>query len=137
MKPYSLSQIEEAVRLSFALDTCSPDDVQDWSPGNSSRGHCAVTSLMLLDFFGGDLLCAEVHVGDRRTGYHWWNHLGRFEIDLTRDQFASTELVGEPWAVDRPRGNHFYAAQYEVFRARVLAHLGLGPGLRPLNAGTL
>ncbi len=31
----------------------------------------------------------------------------QFEIDLTRDQFASTELVGEPWAVDRPMGTIF------------------------------
>jgi hypothetical protein len=121
------------VRKSFALDTCSPDDVQDWSSVNASRGHCAVASLTLHDFFGGELLCAEVRVGARRTGYHWWNRVGQFEIDLTRDQFAPTELVGEPWAVDRPVGEHLYSAQHEVFRARVLKNLRL----EPTEMGTL
>jgi hypothetical protein len=122
--PYTFQQIEEAVRASFAIETCSPDDVNEWSEQNRSRGHCAVSSLTLHDVFGGELLCAEVHVDEERIGYHWWNRFGELEVDLTRDQFASHEIVGQPWVVERPPANeHFYAEQHEVFRQRVFTHL--------------
>jgi hypothetical protein len=121
--PLTLCDVEAAIRDSFAFDTCSPDDLQDWSQQNKSRGHCAVTSLTLNDFFGGELLCAEVHVGQERIGYHWWNRFGRLEVDLTRDQFADHEIVGRPWTVDRPGGDHFYADQYALFCERVRIRL--------------
>jgi hypothetical protein len=125
MAPFTLSQIEKAVRDSFALDTCSPDDLNEWSlVDNPSRGHCAVTTLVLHDFFGGELVCAEVHAHGERFGYHWWNRLGGLDLDLTRDQFAEHEIVGEPWVIERPVGNdHFYGEQYLVFRSRVQQRL--------------
>jgi hypothetical protein len=115
----TLGQVEQAVFSCFALDTCSFDDVNEWSETNRSRGHCAVTTLTLNDMFGGQLLCAEVHVGSELVGYHWWNRLGGLEVDLTLDQFASHELVGVPWVVERPVGHHLYTDQYNVFRERV------------------
>jgi hypothetical protein len=121
MVPFTLKQLEEAIRSSFALDTCSPDDVNEWSEQNRSRGHCAVTTLVLHDFFGGELVCAEVHAHGERFGWHWWNRFGGFDLDLTRDQFFAHEIVGEPWTTERPVGNdHFYAAQYLLFRSRVV-----------------
>ena len=126
MQPFTLSQIEDAVRESFALETCSPDDVNEWSETNRSRGHCAVATLVLHDFFGGELVCAEVHAHGEKFGYHWWNRLGGFDLDLTRDQFAEHEIVGEPWETERPEGNdHFYGNQYLLFRSRVWEKLGL------------
>jgi hypothetical protein len=126
MKPFTLELIEAAIRASFALDTCSPDDLNEWSEQNRSRGHCAVTTLVLHDFFGGELVCAEVHAHGERFGYHWWNRLGGFDLDLTRDQFAEHEIVGEPWATERPRGtDHCYGEQYLLFRARVWDRLGI------------
>jgi hypothetical protein len=120
----TLEQLERAVRSCFALDTCSPDDVNEWSEANRSRGHCAVTTLTLHDLLGGQLLCAEVLVGDTCIGYHWWNRIGSMDIDLTRDQFAPHEIVGAPWVVERPtRNDHFYADQHRLFADRVLAAL--------------
>ncbi len=124
MVPFTLKQIEEAVRSSFALDTCSSDDVNEWSQTNRSRGHCAVATLVLHDFFGGELVCAEVHAHGERFGWHWWNRFGGFDLDLTRDQFAAHEIVGVPWATERPEGtDHFYGAQYLLFRSRVVQAL--------------
>jgi hypothetical protein len=125
MVPFTLAQIEAAIRASFALDTCSPDDVNEWSEQNRSRGHCAVTTLVLQDFFGGELVCAEVKAHGETFGYHWWNRLGAMDLDLTRDQFAAHEIVGEPWITERPVGSdHFYAEQYLLFQGRVLERLG-------------
>jgi hypothetical protein len=128
---FTLCDIEIAVRQSFARDTCSPDDLNEWSQDNQSRGHCAVTALTLEAMLGGELLCAEVHVGHALVGYHWWNRIGAVEIDLTRDQFATQEIVGPPWlaelprttdehGVSRVRNDHIYAEQYSLFSERVL-----------------
>jgi hypothetical protein len=122
---HTLSDLQQAVETSFARDTCSFDDLNEWSESNRSRGHCAVTSLVLHDIFGGKLLCAEVHVGGVRTGYHWWNQISAVQIDLTRQQFHPHEVVGEPWLVERPTGHHAYVDQYLVFRSRVFAVLGI------------
>jgi len=47
-------------------------------------GQCAVTALIVQDFFGGDLLRAAVGESS-----HYWNRTSDHgEIDLTRDQFG-------------------------------------------------
>jgi hypothetical protein len=130
---FSLADVESAFRASFARDTCSEDDLPFWSPENPSRGHCAVTALTLHDLVGGDLLLAEVHRAGEKVGYHWWNRLAGIDIDLTRDQFAADEIVGEPEVVERPPGPlKRYADQYVTFRTRVRGALARGhDGARP------
>lgn len=124
--PLTLSAIEAAVRAAFSRELCSPDDLADWTPGNPSRGHCAVTALTLHDLLGGDLLVAEVTRGGERTGYHSWNRIGGVEVDLTREQFAPDEVVGEPEVVHRPPGLPGpYTDQYLEMRRRVGAALGV------------
>jgi hypothetical protein len=100
----SLSEIEQAIRASWSLETCDPVDVADWSPVNPARGQCAVTALVVQDLLGGALLLAEVRNADgSRQGVHYWNRLaGGLEVDLTREQFTPTEVVQAPEVVDRP-----------------------------------
>lgn len=122
-EPLTLKAVEIAIRGAFARDTCSEDDLSEWHEGNPSRGHCAVTTLMIHEFFGGDLVVAPVTRNGVQFGYHWWNRLGVLDFDLTRCQFAADERVGEPMVVDPPSDGHHYAAQFALFRSRVLAAL--------------
>jgi hypothetical protein len=96
--------LEAAIRAAWALDTCDPVDADDWSAANPSRGQCGSTALTIYDLLGGELLIAEVLRADgSRQGVHYWNLLpDGTEIDLTREQFASNELVQEPRTVRRP-----------------------------------
>lgn len=60
-----------------------------WSTDNSAYGQCAVTALVVQDYFGGELLCARV---DGIS--HYWNRLpAGLEVDLTRKQFGSNPHV--------------------------------------------
>src|ERR1700723_2879045 len=60
-----------------------------WSEANPSLGQCAVTSLIVQDLLGGELVRAEV--GEVS---HYWNRLDDgVEVDLTRDQFAAFSPV--------------------------------------------
>jgi hypothetical protein len=55
----------------------------DWSPSNPAAGQCAVTALVVQDYFGGELVR-----GHTEEGTHYWNRLPNGqEIDLTAEQF--------------------------------------------------
>ncbi|MEV7426881.1 alpha/beta hydrolase [Streptomyces sp. NPDC091212] len=133
--PWVLTDIEQALRASWAADTCSPDDVEraPWTGENPAWGQCDITALVVHDIFGGDLLFAEVRLGAEQHGYHWWNRLpGGVEIDLTHDQFRRGQQVGEPRAVRRPPGRlPRRAEEYELLRSRVAERLGPLPLSQP------
>jgi len=120
--------IEAAVRTAWARDTCDPVDAGDWSAANPARGQCGTTALTIHDLLGGELLIAEVLRTDgSRQGVHYWNLLpDGTEIDLTREQFASNEVVQEPRIVRRPAGLPTRGAQqYLTMKHRVLTTLGI------------
>jgi hypothetical protein len=98
---HTLSEIEDAIRASWDLDTADEDD--GWTPDNPSRGQCDVTSLVLHDIFGGEVLAADVFRNGERVEAHMWNRFpGGVEVDLTRDQFKNGEVIGEPSVRQRP-----------------------------------
>lgn len=118
----TLADVERAVRAGWGRDTCDPTDRSDWHLGNPSRGQCGVTSLVLNDLFGGDLMLGEVHVNGERTGVHYWNRFAGIEVDLTREQFGPDEKVVGGQMVPRPAGPpRRCREEYELMRARVLA----------------
>jgi hypothetical protein len=121
------AEVAAAIRRSWDEHTCDPVDLP-WSPGNPSRGQCGVTALVINDVLGGDLVLGEVHYASgERQGHHWWNRLpdGTF-VDLTREQFAPDEIVGPGQIVARQTPKRCLE-QYELLRARVLAHLDVVP----------
>lgn len=123
----SLTDIENVIRASWSEQTCDPVDLPEWSRENPSRGQCAVTALVVQDLLGGELLVAEVRNGDgSRQGVHYWNRLdGGIEIDLTRVQFTSTEVVQAPTVVARQPdvSGARLAEQYRNLAASVRAAL--------------
>ena len=128
LEPPDLDALARAIRASWGPDTCDPCDLENWSTGPPSKGMCIVTSLVLQDYLGGELLEAKVFVGDEQPGYHTWLILDGVEIDLTRDQFTPEEVVGEAYLVPRITGPDMrLAEQYETLRARVAAALAEDP----------
>jgi hypothetical protein len=94
---YTLTQLEQAIRDSWSLDTADPEN--DWSLENPSCGQCDVTSLVVHDLLGGELLGADVYLDGERVEGHMWNRLeSGIEVDLTRAQFKRGEVIGEPVA---------------------------------------
>ena len=128
-EPLTLHDLETAIQDSWSLETCDPTDVPSWSPAEPSQGQCAVTSLVVHDLLGGELLEAEVrHADGSPQGYHYWNRFAGIDIDLTRRQFASGEVVQAPHLIARlPSVPWLAQEQYVIFRDRVRAALGLPP----------
>ncbi|MGW2249344.1 YunG family protein [Kitasatospora sp. NPDC001660] len=131
MTAWTLNDIERAIRSSWGVDTCAPEDLAHWRPDNPARGQCGVTAMVLHDLLGGELMMGEVYVGGVRTDLHWWNRFGPgVEIDLTREQFGPDELVGPGRPVSRPTRHGRLQAQYELLRHRVITQLERGRAVR-------
>ena len=128
---FTLAQLEQAIRESWSLDTADKED--GWTPENPSRGQCDITTLVVHDLVGGEVLGADVYLDGERIEGHMWNRLeSGIDVDLTRDQFRRGEVIGEPRVAQRtpaiadpahPRYHRYEA--YLVLRDRVGARLGL------------
>lgn len=119
----TLAAIEAAIRESWGRDTS--DDPDEWSPESPTRGQCAVTSIVLRELLGGEIVMADVfgsHIPGER---HAWNRLpGGVEIDLTLDQFRGGETLG-PAAPDEPYVTDTGIDRGALLAARVRQRLGL------------
>jgi hypothetical protein len=123
----SLAEIEAACRAAWAIDTCDPTDVDEWTSDNPSRGQCGATSRVVNDLLGGEVLIAKVLRPDgSQQGYHYWNRLpDGSEVDLTHAQFVAGEVIQQPETIDRSQPYFDWAeANYGRLRARVLEILG-------------
>jgi len=86
-----INELERAVKDSWDKQSCFPGCASDWTPKNPALGQCAVTSLIVQDYLGGDLLFNEKY-------FYFWNRLpDKSEVDLTRSQFPQ----GTPIEADK------------------------------------
>lgn len=89
-----LVALQKALLQAWNADTSY--DSEHWSPSNPAWGQCAVTSLIVQDFAGGDILVTEVRLPNGETTKHFYNKLytpSVCEIDLTREQFPPDTLL--------------------------------------------
>lgn len=90
-----LPKLQAALERSWNKETCYPPIQEEWTKENPAFGQCAVTALIVQDFFGGDILFCH-HQN------HCWNKLpDGMEIDLTRSQFPSDIIICSDGIMDR------------------------------------
>lgn len=77
-----LIRLQSALRLSWGADTVVDWERDKWTKVLPSFGQCAVTALVVQDFFGGKL------VKDPENDHYWNIFDDGTECDLSREQFA-------------------------------------------------
>ena len=77
-----IRELKQLLIQSWSLETCSPGLRKKWSKDNPSLGQCAITALIINDYFGGKIMrCMS------STGSYYYNLINCEIIDLTVDQF--------------------------------------------------
>jgi hypothetical protein len=98
MKP-TLDQLHTALVQSWASDTAvlMPAGHELFAANEPAMGQCAVTSLIVQDYFGGDILntVASVPVRPDIKSSHYFNVINDEIIDLTRRQFQENVVFSE------------------------------------------
>ena len=97
MKP-DISHKTEALRASWSPETSTWGE--DLPVDNPARGQCAVSSLVVQDFLGGDLFRVRAN-GDGIDEKHYYNVLDDGTvIDTTREQYQGKVVSLTPAPVD-------------------------------------
>ena len=69
--------VQRTLRKAWSLATAS-----QWTASYPAAGQCNVTSLLIHELFGGDLLKTSLPAGD-----HFYNRIGGKRYDFTASQF--------------------------------------------------
>lgn len=70
-------KVQRALRKAWSVSTAS-----QWTASNPAAGQCNVTSLLVHELFGGDLLKTPLSAGD-----HFYNRIAGERYDFTASQF--------------------------------------------------
>lgn len=78
----NIEKIKEALLECYFKDLCYPKVQNEWNENNKCFGMCAITALIINDYFSGDI--CKIHVDGIS---HYFNLIEGKIIDLTKDQF--------------------------------------------------
>ena len=83
-------EFKELLSECWNKDTCSPGLKDKWSEDNPSLGQCAITALIVNDYFGGKIMrCMS------SSGSHYYNIIDDKVVDLTVEQFLGERPLYE------------------------------------------
>lgn len=85
--------LEVALKESWCKDTSA--DPKNWTKDNPTWGQCAVTALIVNDYFGGEIVWAEAVLPNGRKISHYFNKINDKEIDITRSQFPENTFISK------------------------------------------
>lgn len=77
-----MQNLRRLLMISWKEDTCSHGLRDSWSEDNPYLGQCAITSLIVNDFFGGKIMRCMAS-----SGSHYYNLIDGKIVDLTVEQF--------------------------------------------------
>lgn len=78
----NIENIQKTLLECYSKDLCYPEVQDNWNDNNKCFGMCAITSLIINDYFGG-VIC-KIHVDGIS---HYFNLIEDRIIDLTSSQF--------------------------------------------------
>lgn len=112
----------KALKASWSLDTAYSKDRDKWSKNNIEAGQCAVTAMIVYDYFGGEI-CRGF--SEEKNIYHFWNIIEQEIIDLTKNQFKENivfdkvDIMTKSELINIPSVN----CRYIKLKKRVVKHL--------------
>lgn len=93
-----IENIQKNLLECYSKDLCYPKVQDNWNEFNKCVGMCAITSLIINDYFGGDI--CKIHVNGIS---HYFNLIENRIIDLTSNQFKSNIDYIDYQIIDRKK----------------------------------
>jgi hypothetical protein len=130
---HTLQELSQALQASWGADTAY--NSAEWSAENKARGQCVVSSLVVQDYLGGELIRYEINEGSLHET-HYMNLLpGGIIVDTTSSQYTSPVNmrckpidIGEFASIrDKRLADESTATRYEILKNRVEQHLAFRP----------
>lgn len=128
MNSISLQQLVRALQASWPVDAKNKVWGK-WTPDNPARGQCVPSSLVVQDYFGGDIVRYRM-TNDDINETHYFNVLDDGTvIDSTRSQYKGA-ITMKPEPIDLAKNNFSSVRErcladdetkerYEILKARV------------------
>ena len=79
----TLEQLQKYLYKVYSKETCYPSCRDGWSINNPTLGHCAIVSLLVNDYFGG-----EIYKIKANGISHYFNYIDNNVVDFTSKQFG-------------------------------------------------
>lgn len=103
----------------YSKDLCYPKVQHDWSEFNKCFGMCVITSLIINDYFGGDI--CKIYVDGIS---HYFNLIDNKIIDLTKSQFNYEIDYKDYQIIDREKIlTDDTKNRYNILRTRLIKKL--------------
>lgn len=83
----SESELKLALKKSWTQESSSTP--KKWTSHNPACGQCAVTALIVNDYFGGDILWTNAVLPNGKKISHFFNKIEYIEKDFTKIQFPN------------------------------------------------
>lgn len=90
IKQLSINQFESILKKAWSKDSSY---YRAFDKNNPALGQCAVTALVVSDYFGGEIVWCEAAQPDGKKISHYFNKIDNNEIDLTRSQFSEGTVI--------------------------------------------
>ncbi|MEM7634924.1 MAG: hypothetical protein AAF299_10215 [Pseudomonadota bacterium] len=113
-------RFDEARIRSALVKAWSLETAKQWTPDTPAAGQCNVTTVVVHDLFGGEILRTGL------PGYdvdHYYNRIDGTVVDLTDSQFPAPVSYDDELASRADAMQCVLDSEYSVLRAALLAHL--------------
>ncbi len=94
----NIENIQKVLLECYSKNLCYPKVQDDWNENNKCFGMCAITSLIINDYFGGDI--CKIYVDGIS---HYFNLIEEKIIDLTEIQFNHDIDYNDYQIIDREK----------------------------------
>lgn len=116
-----LDKLEKILINIYSKETCYPDCKEQWNIDNKTLGHCAIVSLLINDYFGGNICKIKINGIS-----HYFNIINDKIIDFTSDQFKVDRIDYSNYVIktrDEVLNNEDTNERYQLLKLKVKLNL--------------
>ena len=115
----NIENIQKVVLECYSKDLCYPKVRDEWTDENKCFGMCAITSLIINDYFGSDI--CKIYVDGIS---HYFNLIENKIVDLTSSQFNHEINYKDYQIIDRQKIlTDDTMARYHILKSKLIKAL--------------